>query len=300
MRQKVEDAVPNHLPTGSKRMSPIVLAAVLFAAALHAIWNAIAKGGLDKREAIGAIALGHVPFALLSFSLAPVPAKECLPYLGCGILLHLGYQFFLMHSYRLGDLTQVYPIARGSAPLIVALISVAFLGVHLSGIEILAITIIGAGIVSLGLVRRADGQRNPNAAMLAMTTGLFIASYSLIDGMGARVAGTALGFYAWLAIGNGIAMMLYLAIRSPKTLFAISRRGKRTFFIGGGASFAAYALVTWAFTQAPVALVAAVRETSIIFALLIGVFFLKERLDLFKIASTMTTLLGAAILKFAR
>jgi len=241
-------------------MTPIVFGAVIVAALLHATWNAIVKGGLDKHVAMGAVVLGHVPFALLALPFAPAPTVASLPYLAGGIVLHLGYQLFLMQSYRVGDLTQVYPIARGAAPLIVALISVSVLGVHLSSMELTAIAVIAAGIISLGLVRRADGQRNLNAAALALITGMFIASYSLVDGLGARLAGTSLGFFAWLAIGNGLAMLAYLALTSPAKLRDIPRQGKWTFVIGGGASFAAYAFVTWAFTQAPIALVTALRE----------------------------------------
>lgn len=281
-------------------MSTVVFLAVLAAALLHATWNAIVKNGVDKRTSMGAVVLGHVPFATLALPFVPTPDPESIPYLIAGILLHVGYQLFLMQSYRMGDLTQVYPIARGSAPLIVALFSVAVLGVRLEPMELLAITIIGAGIISLSLVRRADGQRNANAAMLAFVTGMFIASYSLVDGLGARLAGTSLGFYSWLAIGNGVVMLVFLAITSPQTLKLVPTKGKAIFAIGGGASFAAYGLVTWAFTQAPIALVTALRETSIVFALLIGVFFLKERLDLAKVFSTMTTLLGAALLRYSR
>ncbi|MBA5778835.1 EamA family transporter [Stappia sp. F7233] len=281
-------------------MSTIVFLAVLAAALLHATWNAIVKNGVDKRTSMGAVVLGHVPFAALALPFVPWPAPESLPYLMTGILLHVGYQLFLMQSYRKGDLTQVYPIARGSAPLIVALFSVLVLGVRLEPMELLAIAIIGAGIISLSLVRRADGQRNANAAVLALVTGMFIASYSLVDGLGARLAGTSLGFYSWLAIGNGAVMLAFLGITSPRTLSLIPTKGKAVFVIGGGASFAAYALVTWAFTQAPIALVTALRETSIVFALLIGVFFLKERLDLGKVLSTMTTLLGAAVLRYSK
>lgn len=281
-------------------MSTLVFVAVISAALLHASWNALVKGGADKRVSMGAVVLGHLPLAIIILPFVPLPAPESLPYLAAGILLHVGYQLFLLQSYQMGDLTQVYPIARGSAPLIVALVSVMVLGVHLAPVEIIAIAVIGLGILSLALVRRADGQRNGNAAIFALATGCFIASYSLIDGLGARLAGTSLGFYGWLTIGNGIIMILYLALTSPSVLRDIPTKGRTAFFIGGGASFAAYALVIWAFTQAPIALVTALREVSIIFALLIGVFFLKERLDLAKVFSTMTTLIGVVLLRFVR
>lgn len=281
-------------------MSATVFIAVIGAALLHAAWNALVKSGLDKKVSMGAVVLGHFPIALMALPFVPTPAVECLPYLAGGIVLHVGYQLFLMKSYETGDLTQVYPIARGSAPLMVALFSVTVLGIDLEPLQMLAILIIGCGIISLALVRRADGMHNRNAALLALTTGLFIASYSLVDGLGARIAGTSLGFYSWLSIGNCIIMAVYLRRRSPGTLRAIASRGRGVFVLGGGASFLAYALVTWAFTQAPIALVTALRETSIVFALLIGVFFLKERLDLVKVFSTLTTLLGVILLRFVR
>lgn len=283
-----------------KVVSGIVFLAVTGAAVLHAIWNALVKGGEDKTLSMAAVVIGHMPFALVALPLVPLPATESLPHLFGGMLLHFGYQLFLLKSYQMGDLTQVYPIARGSAPLIVALISVVLLGVHLNSMECLAILVIGGGIISLTLVRQSDGTQNRSAVVVALITGGFIASYSLIDGLGARLAGTSLGFYCWLTIGNGVLMFAFLALRSPHTLCALPRRGLPILFVGGGASFIAYAFVTWAFTQAPIALVTALRETSIVFALLIGVFFLKERLSLLKVFSTMTTLLGAILLRYAR
>lgn len=281
-------------------MSTIVFLAVIGAALLHALWNALVKGGADKTLSMAAVVIGHVPIAILALPFAPRPEMESIPYLIAGIALHFGYQLFLLKSYQIGDFTQVYPIARGSAPLMVALFSVAVLGVHLQSAELLAIIFIGCGITSLALVRRSDGVQNWHAAIVALITGGFIASYSLVDGLGARMAETSLGFYCWLAIGNGLLMITFVAIRSPVTLREIPRQGLPILFFGGGASFIAYALVTWAFTQAPIALVTALRETSIIFALLIGVFFLKEPLNLIKVIATMATLLGAVLLRAAR
>lgn len=281
-------------------MSLTVFIAVLGAAFLHASWNALVKGGADKTLNLGAVILGHVPPALIAIPFVPLPTVESLPYLFIGIGLHFGYQFFLLNSYKIGDLTQVYPIARGSAPLIVALVSVVFLGVTLTSGETLAILLIAGGIISLALVRHADQQRNGKAALLALTTGVFIASYSLIDGIGARIAGTSVGFFSWLAIGNSLLLAVYLRCKAPGTLSKIATQGRGMFLFGGAASFLAYAIVTWAFTQAPIALVTALRETSIIFALFFGVFFLKERLNLTKLLSTAATLCGAILLRYAR
>lgn len=281
-------------------MTSFVFFTVLAAAVLHASWNALVKSGGDKALSMGAVVLGHVPFAIVAVFFVPFPAPESWPYMALSVLLHFGYQVFLLKSYRIGDLTQVYPIARGVAPLLVAVVSVLVLGVHLAPVEILAVIIIGAGILSLSLVRRADGLRDGKAALLALVTGCFIASYSLVDGMGARLAGTSLGFYGWQSFGNALGMSIYLMITAPGVMGDMLTKGRKVFWIGGGASFVAYALVTWAFTQAPIALVTALRETSIVFALIIGVVFLKERLDLVKVVSTMTTLLGAVLLRFAK
>ena len=228
------------------------------------------------------------------------PARESVPFLVAGIVLHVGYQLFLLRSYESGDLTQVYPIARGSAPVIVALVSVGFLGVRLSGMELLAILVIATGILSLTLVRRADGQRNARAGLLALGTGGI--HRGVFVGRRARRSGGRNGprllRLGWPS-GTVWSMALFLAATTPGVIGDILRRGKGALILGGGASFAAYAIVIWAFTQAPIALVTALRETSIVFALLIGVFVLNERLDLAKLASTMTTLLGAALLRFA-
>lgn len=281
-------------------MTTTVFLAVIGAAVLHATWNALVKGGSDKLVSLCAVMLGHIPFALVAILVAPPLEADALPYLAAGIGLHLGYQLFLLFSYSTGDLTQVYPIARGSAPLIVALVSITVLGVTLSGLELFAVLIIGIGIVSLALVRRADGLRNGKAALYALITGCFIAGYSLVDGLGARAGGTSLGYFGWLALGNAIALGAIVAVRAPQTYGKLWRNGQRLFWFGGGASFIAYAIVTWAFTQAPIALVTALRETSIVFALLIGVVILKERLDLAKVLSTMTVLIGAALLRLVR
>ena len=247
-----------------------------------------------------AIVLGHVPIAITILPFVPIPSEESWSYIAVGILLHFVYQLLLLSSYRIGDLTQVYPIARGTAPLIVAGVSTGLLGVELKLFEIIAILVIGIGILSLSITRQKDGLRNVKAGIYAFLTGCFIAGYSLVDGIGARLAGTALSFYCWLTIGNAVVFAIFMLITKPGVLKTLPSQGKQVFLIGGSASFIAYAIVIWAFTQAPIALVTALRETSIVFALMIGVFFLKEKLDLAKLFSTMVTLLGAAILRLGK
>lgn len=281
-------------------MSTNVFIVILIAAALHATWNAIVKGGDDKYVGMAAVIIGAIPFALAVLPFVPAPAPESWPYILAGMFLHFGYQIFLLYSYRIGDLTQVYPLARGSAPLLVTAFSVFVLNVDLETPQLIAILLIGAGITSMSLVRQQNGQRNGKAAMLALITGCFIASYSLVDGTGAQVSGTPFGFYSWLAICNAVVFAIFTFFAHPGKLTLMLKNSKNTCLIGGGASFTAYSLIMWAFTQAPIAIVTALRETSIVFALLIGVFVLKEKLDLAKVISTTATLCGAALLRLSK
>lgn len=283
-------------------MTTTVFLAVIFAAVLHSTWNAILKHGTDKHLGMAAVVIGHLPFGIAVAIFSPIPAPASWGYVVTGICLHMGYQMFLIWSYRIGDLTQVYPIARGSAPLIVAAVSVTLLGVALPFTGIAGVMLIGAGLISLSLVRQNGGVRNPRAAQFAFVTGCFIAAYSINDGLGARAAGTALGYYAWESIGNAIVFGGTMAVLRPGLLrsLAVHADGRRALVIGGGASYLAYSIVTWAFTQAPIALVTALRETSIVFALAIGVVFLKERLDVGKAVATFMAVAGAIAIRLAR
>lgn len=281
-------------------MSTTVFVAVIFAALLHALWNALIKGVSDTHLSMIALQLGSLPIALAALLLVPAPAAESWPLLAAAVVLHFGYNMLLLVAYRVGDFTHVYPIARGSAPLLVAGVSVLFLGVRLQPLEVVAILLIAAGILSISLVRHADGERNPRAALLALLTGGFIASYSLIDGYGVRLAGTAVGFYCWVSIINSTLFAIYMRVTRPGLISAIPKRAKHVFLIGGNATFIAFSIVLWAFTQEPIALVTALRETSIVFAMLLGVFFLNERLDLVKVCSMTATMCGAALLRLAK
>lgn len=282
-------------------MTGFVFLVVLLAAFLHAGWNSLLKSRAGKNKAMASVVFGHMPFGIVAIAFSPSPNVESWLYIILGAAIHFLYQVLLVNAYRFGDLTQVYPIARGIAPLLVALVSAVALGVSFSHLEGISIALIAAGIISFALVRRASNAPNAKAFWLAIATGCMIAGYSLVDGLGARLAGTSLGFYAWLTILNGVFMALYLiATRGQKTHFAALKIDPWMMFIGGGASFAAYALVIWSFTQAPIAAVTALRETSIVFALLIGVFVLGERFDLKKLLATFLTLSGAALLRMSK
>ena len=283
-------------------MTMSVFLAVLLAACLHAIWNSMIKGSADKHATMLAVVVGHVPLALLCLPFSPPVDMAAVPWIIGGVALHLGYQLFLIAGYRAGDLTLVYPIARGSAPLIVTAVSIGLMGISFTNVELSGVVLIALGLMFLALVRHTDGTQNTRAVVMALCTGGFIAAYSLVDGIGARVATSALGFWCWAAIGNAIGLTAWTALMRPQTVSAVRSdyllisRG----LAGGTASFVAYGLVIWAFTQAPIALVTALRETSIIFALFIGVGILKERLDLMKVISTLIIIFGAVLIRLPK
>ncbi len=280
-------------------MSWFVFFIVICAALLHAGWNAMVKGGADKSASMMAVVLGQGLAGAVLLMFVPMPAAASLPYLAGGLVLHVGYQVFLVSAYKIGDLTQVYPIARGVSPLLVAAVSVIVLGERFSHMELAAVALIALGIASISLTRRAGSVFQGKAAGLALITGGFIAGYSMVDGMGARVAGTALGFYAWESVLNVAVFAMGARVLRPG-LLGRALVLRKSLFIGGGASFAAYALVMWSFTQAPIALVTALRETSIIFALLIGVGMLGERVTLMKLVSVTAALCGVVLLRLAQ
>ena len=245
-----------------------------------------------------AVTVGHAPIALLFLFFVPVPDfREVWPWFIGSILCHILYQLCLVLSYRLGDYTQVYPIARGSAPLWVTLVSLAFLDVNFGARDLLGIFLVCAGIMALAFHRQADGLRNGRAVWAALLTGCFIAGYSLFDGLGARAAETPLGYLAWLMLANGAIFCLGTWLHDRAVIVKIFTKERASFLFGGTASLVAYGIVVWAMFTAPIALVAALRETSAIFALFIGFLFLNEKPNLRKISAILTVLAGVAILR---
>ena len=275
-----------------------IFLAVILAAFLHAVWNAMVKNEDNKYLAVTAIVLGHVPVSVLIILLTPIPSVESIPFIILSALLHIGYEWYLLSAYRFGDLTKVYPIARGTAPILITIVSLIFIGVALSNFEILGIFIISLGILSLSL-QGAKGIKNRSAVIYALVTGFFIMGYSITDGYGARVSNSFLSYMGWSFILNATIFPIILKINNKSEIITKTfKEGKKIFFIGGTLSYIVYGIVIWGFTQAPIALITALRETSIIFALLIGTFFLKEKFTLLKVIATFIIFFGVALLKF--
>ena len=278
-------------------MSSTVFIFVILAALLHAVWNALIKGSKDQRLNMTALALGGIPISLIVLFFQPFPHQDSWVYILLSTLIHLVYLFTLLNSYKTGELSQVYPIARGSAPLMVAGVSFFLLNEVFNLNQTIAIALIILGILISTFAKQSTGKRNFSAAKLALFTGCTIAAYSIIDGIGGRLSGNALTYFACVAISYGVVFPLLVERQTPGLIKRIPKEGKLAFFIGSNASIIAYTIVVWAFTQAPIALVTALRETSISFALIIGMLFLKERITAFKFIAVGLTLMGAIMLK---
>ena len=275
-----------------------VFLVIIVAAFLHAIWNAMVKYEKDKYLAVGAIVLGHVPASIVIIFLTPLPSVESIPYIIISAFLHVGYEWNLLSAYRFGDFTKVYPIARGTGPTLVTIISLIFLGVVLSLFETLGILIVCLGIFVLAF-QDIDVLKNRKAILYAFLTGFFIMSYSVIDGYGARASFSPLSYIGWSFVLNATIFPIFLIYKNKAgTILKIAKEGKKIFFIGGTISYMVYAIVVWGFTQAPIPLVAALRETSIVFALLIGIFFLKEKFTFLKRIATFIIFFDVVLLKF--
>ena len=281
-------------------MTAGVFAMVLAAALLHAAWNALLKVNADRLILVAIMMMSQAAVAILAIPFVEFPTPASWPYIWASTALHTGYFAFLVLAYRYGDLSHVYPIARGCAPLIVAVVSAAVVGETLSHQETLSVVLIAHGIMSLTLTRGAGGFRDPRAILYALGTGVFIAGYTVVDGLGARLADSAHSYIFWLSLVAGIPITLLALYLSRGRIAVQVRASWKLGVLAGLVCLLAYWIVVWAMTQAPLALVSAIRETSMVFAVLFGVFLLKEKLDLARLASTTVTLVGTVLLKTSK
>ncbi|NEC45132.1 EamA family transporter [Streptomyces sp. SID8016] len=279
-------------------MTPLVVGVVLFAAVTHAGWNAITHRIKDELACLSLVGAGRTLCGAVLACLAPFPAPAAWPYLIASVLIHIAYQVALMRSFRLGDFGQVYPIARGVAPLLVTLFAVFALGEHLDGASAAGVAIVMTGIVGLALWGVRDRTSRPSGPAVAMaaTTGVMIAAYTVVDGVGVREAGAALGYTAWLMLLDGLAIPAYAAATQRAALVARLRPVLVPGLVGGVLSVLSYGLVLWAQTRAPLAPVAVLREFSVIAGATIAAFLFKERFGGPRIAAAILMVTGIALM----
>ena len=256
-------------------MTVSVFSLVLLAAALHAIWNAVIKGTGDKTIAIGLVALGHMVLGLIGAAILPLPDIKVIPFIIASTLIHWGYYYGLTTAYKFGDLSLIYPIARGISPVIVTFFAFFWIDERLSWVEMGGVLLISSGILFLGL-RSLSNEKSIPALVFALTTGILIAAYSVTDGFGVRLTENPLSYIVWLFIAEGF-IVFYIFVRFKVRLLKSSFSEIMLGFFAGVISTVAYGLALYAKSLAPLGIVTALRETSVIIATLIGVLWFKEK-----------------------
>ena len=271
-----------------------ILFAVLGAAFLHALWNAMIKIGSSKVGGMMVLSIAEVPIGLAVGLSRPMMAAEVWPWVAAAGCTHFAYKSFLTFAYDHGDLSRVYPIARGAAPMVVLLVGGFLLADQIEVAEYLGIVILGIGILLMTRGVFSSGEER-KLLPFALGSACATATYTLLDGMGARVAGDAVAYVGWVFVVDGILFAVgTLAWRGTGIL---PRRGK-DWVMGGvasAASYGAYAISVWAMTKAPIALVAALRETSILFAVLVGWLVFGERMTVEKALSALLIVAGVMV-----
>ncbi|WP_274559482.1 DMT family transporter [Streptomyces spiramyceticus] len=277
-------------------MTPTVAAAVLIAAITHASWNAIAHHIKDQLLSFTLISGGGALLGLAVAPFVPFPAPAAWPYLVTSAIVHVGYMALLMRSFTLGDFGQMYPIARGTAPLVVTVLAAVFVGERPDGWQTAGVAVACAGLVGVALWGIRGSRPQYPALLAALATGLAIAAYTVVDGVGVRASGTPLGYIAWLMIMQGLAIPAYTFYRRRTELLTQMRPLAARGLLGAVLSISAYALVLWAQTRAPLAPIAALRESSIIVGAAIGALFFKERFGAPRIAAASLMVVGIGLM----
>ena len=275
-------------------MSLDVFAIIMLGAALHATWNAVVKGGTDQlmttcmiASVASLIALAVVPFLAL-------PAKESWPFIGASVVLQVVNFVLVASTYRIADMSQTYPIMRGTAPLLVAVVSVFVLAEPLSASAWLGIAVISLGILSMAAGPSA-GQRK--GLILALVNAGVIAGYTLIDGWGVRQSGAPAAYTLWIFLLTGLPLATWALVTRRAEFCRYVLRNGRLGLVGGAGTLASYGLALWAMTQAPIATVSALRETSILFGVVISAWVLKEHLTRVRIVAACIIAAGAMVLR---
>ncbi len=278
-------------------MTLLALVLILAAALMHATWNSLIKlsgdGLVTTALMMGIGGLIGIPVAFF----VPFPNLEVWLVLGVSGLVHVGYIFFLLRAYSHGDLSKVYPIARGTAPLLLALVAWIASGEGLSNTGIVAIVLISGGIISLSYSNGRASHAERKALLYAFATSMFIASYTFIDGFGARLAQSPHSFVVWLFITQGIVFVGAALLFRRGAFLSLAKQERFRGAAGGVLSLAAYWIVVWALAAGAMAPVAALRETSVVFAAIIGAIFLKESFGIWRIVAAATVAAGVLLLQ---
>jgi drug/metabolite transporter (DMT)-like permease len=274
-------------------LSLSVTLAVLAAAVTHATWNAIAHGIKDQTLAFALIGVGGIVVAIPLVILAATPRPDCWPYLAASIVIHVFYNLLLMQCYRLGEFGQVYPLARGTSPLVVTILAAIFVHEHLALPQIAGVLVVSGGLAALVVA----GRRPSRAAFLAaIGTGLTIAAYTTVDGVGVRLSHSPVGYIGWLMLLESLGVPMFALIRRRDVLLKQRPRILLSGLAAGALSVLAYGLVLWAQTRGALAPIAALRETSVIFGAIIATLVFREPFGRTRIGATILVTAGIVLL----
>ncbi len=276
-------------------MTPLVIALVLGAAILHASWNAMLRGRSDQLWSVTVMSFAATAIAIPAVLLLPLPASASWPFLGLSGVLQVAYSAFLVFAYRHADLGQDYPRVRGTVPLLVTVGAAIFAGERLSAPALSGIVLVSLGIMSLAL---GKGRAHPKAVAAALANSMIIATYTVTDGIGARLSGNSFAYVTWIFLIYGVLMpAAFLAVRR-KLIVRWGTPETRMALVAGVVQLVTYGTVIWALTMAPIGPVSALRETSIVFAAFIGRIFLSEPLTARRLGACVVIASGAACLGY--
>ncbi len=276
-------------------MSLAVFGIVLFAAALHAVWNAIVKAGSDTLLMTILVATTAALVGVVTLPFLPPIAPAAWPYLAISAILEIAYYALIAGAYRNADMSRAYPLMRGTPPLLVAIVSSLALGMHLSPAGWIGVALVSAGLLSLTLAGRGGERQRLGFAMI---NALVIASYTLVDGFGVRASGSPIAYTMWIFVLTGLPLAAWGFWRRPD-LVAYARRNWPLGMAGGFGTLISYGLVLWAMSVASIPVVAALRETSILFGTVIAAVVLREKVTPSRIVAVLIITAGAVALKLA-
>jgi drug/metabolite transporter (DMT)-like permease len=280
------------------KLEPTVAGLVLLAALMHASWNAIVKSDSDRLASFSLVMLagGFLGAAMIPF--VPTPDAASWPYLFASMLIHVVYYFALLRAYALGDLSHVYPIARGLGPTLVALFSGVLIGEYLSWRETGGVVLVSLGIAGLALARGIPTADERRATIMAVLTGATIAAYTVVDAMGVRASGTALGYIAWLNVLEAPWVFVWACWRRGFALVPYIRAYWWRGTMGGAIAATSYGIAIWASGISPVAHVSALRESSVLFGALIGTLLLGEAFGARRVLAAALMVCGLLLMNF--
>jgi drug/metabolite transporter (DMT)-like permease len=277
-------------------MSFSVLLVVLFGALLHASWNLLVKGRRNKHAATAIVYIFAGLLAALALPFLPMPSSESWPYLAASTVAEFLYGVVLAATYRAADLSHAYPLMRGTAPLLVAIGSSVLLGERLSVPMWLGVILMSAALLSLIFDARSRNSSSSSTA-LAILNAFLIAAYTMIDGVGGRLSGHPVSYSLWLFMLTAVPWLGWLTIRRETYRWSELRSEVPTGVLGGACSLASYTVAIWAMTKAPIAAVAAVRESSILFGTVLGALVLRERVSRVRAVAVLGIAIGVWIIR---